>query len=137
LSGDKMWAILGEIGHKVTAYEDRLQKKIALSGTEYRGLLCLGEKEKITCQEFSKRMRLSLSRGSRVVDRLHNKEYVERVDCPTDRRCKNIWLTKKGVRLRQKIEREIQKWESAIEADFSQREVLQLRSALKKVADKL
>lgn len=133
----KMWAILGEIGQIVSAYEEDLRKKFGLTEAEYKGLQCIGDQEKITCQEFSKRMRLSLSRGSRVVDRLCRKKFIERVDCPTDRRCKNIWLSQKGSSIRQKIEREIKKWEDALKAISSEKKLRHMRTDLEKIADKL
>jgi DNA-binding MarR family transcriptional regulator len=132
-----MWVILEKIGQKVLYREDRLRKRLGLSEAEYRGLRSIVEKEKITCQEFSERMRLSLSRASRVVELLCNKKFVERADCPSDRRCKNIWLTKKGFLVRQKIEREMQKWEKALAACYPEKKLRQLRGDLKKVADKL
>ncbi len=132
-----MWAILGEIGQIVSAYEEDLRKKFGLTEAEYKGLQCIGDQEKITCQEFSKRMRLSLSRGSRVVDRLCRKKFIERVDCPTDRRCKNIWLSQKGSSIRQKIEREIKKWEDALKAISSEKKLRHMRTDLEKIADKL
>jgi DNA-binding MarR family transcriptional regulator len=132
-----MWALLEEIGQKVSAYEEGLRKKLGLSEAEYKGLQSIGNKEKITCQEFSNRMQLSLSRGSRVVDRLCRKKFIERVDCPTDRRCKNIWLSNKGVLMRQKIEREIKKWEDGLKVVYSQKKLQQMRKDLKKIADKL
>jgi DNA-binding MarR family transcriptional regulator len=137
LGGDKMWILLGEIGQKILAYEDGMRKKLDLSEAEYKGLKSIENKEKITCQEFSKRMRLSLSRGSRVVDRLFHKKFIERIDCPTDRRCKNVWLTKKGALIRKKIKREIKKWESALTADYSEKKFEQLRNDLEKIARKL
>jgi len=137
LASYKLWGILGEIGKKILTHEDGLQRKLGLSEAEYRGLQSIEEGEKITCQEFSRRMGLSVSRGSRVVDRLCNKNFIERVDCQSDRRCKNIWLTKKGLLIRQTIKREIQKWGNALTVDYTEKKLGQLRSDLKKIADML
>ena len=86
MSDMSLITILGEIANGVLAHNNKIRKKLSLSEAEYKGILCLGEGEKITCQEFSGRMDLSVSRGSRVVDRLCEKKYIERVDCDADRR---------------------------------------------------
>jgi DNA-binding MarR family transcriptional regulator len=82
-------------------------------------------------------MDLSVSRGSRVVDRLCSKQYIERVDCDADRRCKNIWLTREGFAVRQKILEEIQKTEDVLTAEYPDAKLLLLKSDLKRLRGKL
>lgn len=132
-----MIAILGEIGKNILAYEKKIRKKLSLSEAEYKGILCICEMEKITCKEFSFRMNLSVSRGSRVVDRLVAKKYIERVDCDSDRRCKNIWFTEKGSEIRQMITEEIQNIEDALTSGYPDAKLMLLKGDLKRLCRKL
>ena len=129
--------ILGEIANGVLAHINKIRKKLSLSEAEYKGILCLGEGEKITCQEFSGRMDLSVSRGSRVVDRLCVKKYIERVDCDADRRCKNIWLTEKGNEIRLMIAEELQNIEDTLIAEYDGAKLMLLKSDLERLSQKL
>lgn len=129
--------ILGEIGKGILARERKTWKKLGLTEAEFRGILCMGEGEKITCQEFSKRMDLSVSRGSRVVDRLCVKNLIQRVDCDSDRRCKNIWLTEKGNEIRRIITEEIQNIEDALIVEYPEAKIFLLKSDLKRLLRKL
>ena len=136
MTDERLVSILGEIGKEVLAYETRIREKLGLSEAEYRGILCFDREEKITCQEFSRRMNLSVSRGSRVVDRLCAKEYIARVDCESDRRCKNIWLTEKGKTVHQKIAGEIQEIEEIMTSGYPEAKLILLKSDLKRLCEK-
>jgi DNA-binding MarR family transcriptional regulator len=125
--------ILGEIGKGILARENMIRKKLGLTEAEFRGILSIDRGEKITCQEFSKRMDLSLSRGSRVVDRLCVKNLIERVDCDSDRRCKNIWLTEKGREIRQVIAEGIQNIEDSLTSEYPEAKIFLLKNDLKRL----
>ena len=60
--------------------------------------------EKISCNALSQRMRLSVSRVSRIIDKLVNKGYLLRHIDSKDRRAINIYLSPKGIRCRKSIE---------------------------------
>jgi DNA-binding MarR family transcriptional regulator len=137
LSAEKMIDILGEIGKGILARENRIRLDLGLSEAEYKGFLCIEEEEKINCQEFSRRMELSVSRGSRVVDLLCRKKYIERVDCDADRRCKNIWLTAKGKDIRRLIAQEIQNIEDVLTSDYPDSKLMLFKSDLKRLSGKL
>ncbi len=134
---EQLIVILREIGKGILAHENKTQKKVGFSEAEYKGILCIDAGEKITCQEFSGRMGLSVSRGSRVVDRLCIKKYIERVDCKSDRRCKNIWLTKKGVSARRTVTEELQNIEDVLTAGYPGAKLMLLKSDLKHLCGKL
>lgn len=129
--------ILGEIEKGVFAHKNRIRKKIGLSEAEYKGVLCIDAGERISCQEFSRRMGLSVSRGSRVVDRLCMKKYIERVGCESDRRCKNIWLTKKGASVRRSITEELRNIEDILTAGYPEAKLMLLKSDLRHLCGKL
>jgi DNA-binding MarR family transcriptional regulator len=136
LDEEKLLDIVDKIREKCLAKEEEFRQNLNLTETEYRGLLCLDENERITCQEFSARMNLSVSRGSRVIDRLFAGGYIDRADLSSDRRCKNIWLTKMGISIRQKIEKQRQHCEESLISDFSETKIRKLKIELKDLSDK-
>ena len=134
---ERLAGILGGIGKKIREREDVIRERIGLSEAEYRGILCMAEGEKITCQEHARRLNLSVSRGSRVVDRLCVNRYIERVDCDADRRCKNIWLTGKGVAVRRKIVQELTKIEDGLADGIPDAKLVLLKGDLKRLSEKI
>ena len=126
----KLIDIVEKIRGKCLAKEEEIRQALKLTETEYIGLLCFESKERITCQEFSARMNLSVSRGSRVIDRLFDEGYIERADLSSDRRCKNIWLTKKGGTCRRRIEEQRQLCEEKLTSDYSETKIKKLKKEL-------
>jgi DNA-binding MarR family transcriptional regulator len=136
LSSAKLMDIVEEIREKCSAKEKEIRQILKLSETEYRGLLCFESTERITCQEFSTRMNLSVSRGSRVIDRLFDEGYIERADLSSDRRCKNIWLTKKGAAVRRRIDQQRQQCEDKLTSGYSETKIKNIKKELKCLLDK-
>ena len=130
MSGDKLIDIVKRISEKCLAKEEEICQFLNLAETEYRGLLCFDGHERITCQEFSARMDLSVSRGSRIIDRLFDEGYIERADLSSDRRCKNIWLTKKGNAIRCKIDEQRQQCEEKLASGYSDERIKKLKKEL-------
>ena len=129
----KLVDILDELKKECVANEEKIRRSLDLSEAEYNGLLCLNKGEKITCQEFSARMNLSVSRGSRVIDMLFEKGYLDRVDCFEDRRCKNVKLTSNGAAIRRKIDSHRQDREQKLAADYSEQKLAMLKKELRRL----
>jgi DNA-binding MarR family transcriptional regulator len=136
LGGDNLVDVLEDLRKECEAQEEKIRVSLNLSVAEYNGLLCLDKGEKITCQEFSERMNLSVSRGSRVIDRLFEKDYLDRVDCSDDRRCKHVELTKSGLAVRKKIDRQRQDCEQKLTADCSDQKLTMLKKELRRLVIK-
>jgi MarR family 2-MHQ and catechol resistance regulon transcriptional repressor len=133
LGNEKLVDILEDLRKECETHEEKVRRSLDLSEAEYNGLLCLSEGEKITCQEFSERMNLSVSRGSRVIEKLFEKGYLDRLDCPEDRRCKNVELTNDGVSIRRKIDKQRQDCEQKLAADYSEQKLTMLRKELRRL----
>jgi DNA-binding MarR family transcriptional regulator len=133
LCDEKLVDILGDLKKECEAHEQKIRKSLSLSEAEYNGLLCFNKGEKITCQEFSERMNLSISRGSRVIEKLFAKNYLDRVDCSDDRRCKHVELTKSGVTVRRKIDSQRQDCEQKLAADCSDQKLTMLKKELRRL----
>lgn len=125
--------ILTELRKECVANEEKIRRSLDLSEAEYNGLLSLRKDEKITCQEFSERMRLSVSRGSRVIDKLFGKGFLDRVDCSEDRRCKRVEITKSGLEIQRKIDKHRQDCEQKLAADYSKQKLAMLKKELRRL----
>jgi DNA-binding MarR family transcriptional regulator len=93
--------------------------------------------EKVTCQELANRLQLSLSRCSRIVDRLHSKGFLERIDCPSDRRCKNLSLTAKGIGTKSRIDDLRNECESRLSAVYPEKKLKVLLKELEDLTQRL
>lgn len=130
-----MFELIIMLMKKCQLTEDRIRKDFGLSTAEYNGLLAIDKNEKMFCHTFSKKMGLSTSRGSRVIDRLTRKGYLKGEAVPGDRRILQISMTRKGASLKKHIEDKIDECESKILAKLSARQRLDVRSALEMLAE--
>lgn len=93
-------AVLAELTFKLLAgcnkKEEDLAKLYHLTQAEFRCLRHLNNKERINNREIAKRMGLSASRLTRIIDGLVNKGYVIREIEPNDRRNMRVYLSPKG-----------------------------------------
>ena len=131
-----LYEILTELRKECVASEEKIRRSLNLSEAEYNGLLCLIKDEKITCQEFSERMKLSVSRGSRVIDKLFEKGYIDRMDCSKDRRCKHVEITKSGLDIQQKIDNLRQDCEQKLATNYSKQKLAMMKKELRLLIEK-
>lgn len=134
---DTLLDLIEILKKKCVERESEIKKKLGLSEAEYQGLQCVDEDEKITCQIFSERMNLSVSRGTRIIDRLFRKGYFDRKDCSEDRRCKNIGLTPSGVEIKKKIEEIDKDCEKKLTRHFSEKRLITLKKELNRLMSQL
>jgi DNA-binding MarR family transcriptional regulator len=78
-------------------------EQYGLTQAEFRCLKMFDKKEIINNKTIAKRMGLSASRLTRIIDGLVAKGYSEREINPNDRRNMNVSLSKKGLLLAQKL----------------------------------
>ena len=72
---------------------------LSLSALELMGRLAAADDRLLTLSHLADRTGLSLSRVSRIVDSLEDRNLVERKRCPNDARARNAWLTDAGLDL--------------------------------------
>jgi DNA-binding MarR family transcriptional regulator len=130
MENDKIMTILVSLAEKCSGAVDRLRKDLGLTSSEYRGMICLLPEDKISCRELSSKI------GSRIIESLFKKGFIDRVDCSSDRRCKKVWLTEKGIRARVKISAHIDGCEEKLLADIPDKRRVELKSNLKELAAK-
>ena len=84
--------------------ESILAEQYGLTQSEFRCLKMFDKKETINNKNIAKRMNLSASRLTRIIDGLVAKGYTEREINPSDRRNMDVNLSKKGTQLVQKLD---------------------------------
>ncbi len=77
--------------------EDRLTKQYGLKPAEFRCLKQIHSNENVNNKEVAKRMHLSPSRLTRIIDGLVEKGFVQKEIEPKDRRNMRVSLTDKGI----------------------------------------
>jgi len=110
--------------------EEQIRTICKVSLAEYRGIIVINEGQKITCNILSKKMGLSPSRGSRIIDNLVKKEYLLRMVNPEDRRSFVISLSSRGVKIKNQIEKERNICERRIRKKLSAKEVELIKEGL-------
>ncbi|MCK4309289.1 MAG: MarR family transcriptional regulator [Candidatus Atribacteria bacterium] len=110
--------------------EEQIRTICKVSLAEYKGIMVIGEGEKITCNILSKKMGLSPSRGSRIIDNLVKKGYLSRMINPEDRRSFVVSLSSKGVKIKSQIEQERNNCEKRIRKKLSARQVELIKEGL-------
>lgn len=132
-----LFDLLISLKQKCSQAEEDVQKKLQLSLAEYRALCSINSGEKISCKQMSCRMNLSVSRGSRVVDKLYEKGFIQRMDSQSDRRCKIIWLTKKGLMIQKKIYDRLRGCEERLLKHYPEGKLEDLKTSIKELIDNI
>ena len=76
--------------------EENIRNERGLSPAEFRGIMAMVQGSDIPCSILSRKMGLSISRGSRVMDKLLKGGYLKLTRNETDKRVISAALTDKG-----------------------------------------
>ncbi len=113
--------------------EKQIRTLCNVSLAEYKAVMEIDSTERITCNVLSKKMGLSPSRGSRIIDGLVRKKYLIRMTNPEDRRSFVLSLSSKGVKIKEDIERERDNCEKRIRERLSTKEFDLIKEGLELV----
>jgi len=114
--------------------EKQIRTLCNVSLAEYKGIIEIETTERVTCNVLSKKMSLSISRGSRIIDSLVRKGYLLRMENPEDRRSFVLSLSSKGAKIRKQIEQERNNCEYRLRKNLSVREVKLIKEGLELIA---
>jgi len=117
------------------AKEEKIISELGLSPAEYRGILSIVPGSEIPCNILSRKMGLSVSRGSRVIDKLINNGYLKENQSKTDQRVINVELTSKGIKTQRKIHNLLEDCEQMILKNMSETEIESFTASLSKISD--
>ncbi len=132
-----LFELILAIKRKCQCNEEQIQSQLGLSQAAFNGLIVLDERQGIPGGEFSTRMGLSPSRGSRVLEMLVGEGYAKTQASPTDRRAILVSLTGKGRRMKTRIVDRMQSCEERLRGDLDEARLGQLTEALEWLATAL
>lgn len=93
-----------------------------------------GRKGKVaSLQDVSKNMIHTNSNTTRVIDKLVDKELVDRVQCPTDRRQIELSITIEGLKLLTVLDNKVDQAESELTENLNEQEMNVLINELEKI----
>ena len=119
--------------HSCLIKEDSIREEFSLSPAEYRGILSINQGEAVKGIELSEKMGLSVSRGSRVIEKLTKKGYLKRTGNSNDRRCLTIALADKGLKVKNKIDKMLDQCEQEFESRIPKSEIKSFINSLDKL----
>lgn len=95
--------LIYELKKKCIQGDEDFFNALDISQAEYNMFLCLGDCKHFNSYSVAEKMQLSLSRVSRIIDKMVNKEYLTRSTNKTDRRAIDIKMTPLGKEIMTKI----------------------------------
>lgn len=118
----------------IVTKQNSLFKPFGLSPEQYNVLRILRGQDgnPITVSSIQDRMLNKMSNASRLVEKLKQKELVERKECPADRRQVDIVITAKGLALLTQLQEEILNQNREL-VQLDSEEVIQLNLLLDKL----
>ena len=114
---------------------ESIQGRLKLSPVEFRGILTLEPGTIVPCKILSKKMGLSISRGSRAVEKLLKNGYLKEVKNSKDKRILNITLADKGLKVREKIYNSLEECEQKILKNIKKSEREHLMFSIHKITE--
>ncbi len=131
----KLFELIIQIRKKCITTEEKIRKEFHLSPAEFNGLLSIHPGEKIQCASYARQMGLSASRGSRVIGKLHDNDFIQLVTVPNNRRSVEVSLTKKGVQMRKILEKQMSECENRFTSQLSEKQIKDIKKSLTLLAE--
>lgn len=88
--------LIYDLKKKCIQGDEAFFNSLDISQAEYNMFLCLRDCKHFNSYSVAEKMQLSLSRVSRIIDKMVNKEYLTRSTNKTDRRAIDIKMTPQG-----------------------------------------
>ena len=119
-------------------YEKELTKRLKVLGITSSQCAVLNylfqsNQEHVTQREIEKNLQLKNPTVTGLLKRLDEKGFVLCVQSPTDKRCKNIYLTEKAFDIQKKMESERKRLDKRLTIGMTKKEVEVFRRGLENV----
>jgi DNA-binding MarR family transcriptional regulator len=134
---EALYQLTGHINRTASPDMFRVLGEIGLSFTQMKALFVLSERDDATIGDLAGHLAMSLPAMSRSVEGLVQRGYVERKECPSDRRSKRLALLPEG---REALSRVTAAREAAIvefAAELTDAERTALHAALLPIAERI
>jgi DNA-binding MarR family transcriptional regulator len=125
------YELILKLKHFCHCNERKISTYCHINLAELKGIKAMGRDEAITCSDFSKRINLSPSRSSRIIDNMVKKKLLLRKAREDDRRSMLLYLTKKGWELKENIAQEEKKFEQFLATQLSDADIEIIKKGLK------
>ncbi|NLZ04845.1 MAG: MarR family transcriptional regulator [Phycisphaerae bacterium] len=126
----RLFELILAIKRKCQCNEEQIQEELGLTASQFHGLIVLDAGGEVAGCEFARRMGLSPSRGSRVLNSLVTSGLVATRNRPDDRRTMEISLTSTGRRMKNRIIERMKACESRVCDRLDDSGVRRVREAL-------
>jgi DNA-binding MarR family transcriptional regulator len=134
---DALVRLTGHINQTASPDMFRLLGEVGLSFTQMKALFVLAEHDEATVGDLAGRLAMSLPAMSRSVDGLVQRGYVERKECPADRRAKRLALLPQGREVLSRVTAVRQAAIVAFAAELPDAERTALHAALLPIAERI
>jgi DNA-binding MarR family transcriptional regulator len=128
-----LYATIIKLNYFYNCNENRISSFCHVSSAELRGIIAFENHPSLTCSELAEKINLSPSRVTRITDNLTKKGYLNRQIPEHDRRTTLLCLTKKGLKVKDKINREQKQLEQLLTSKLSAQEIEIIKIGLEKL----
>lgn len=127
--------LLYELKRKCISSDAEFSSHLKISESEYNFFVVVSQCKTLSSKAIAEKMQLSLSRVSRVIDKLVKNGYIRRTIDESDRRNILIELTKKGLDLKSEIDAYRNSCEERLISNLPAKELSTIKDGFKKVID--
>ena len=122
-------------GHRLTDEVSVALKEFEISEPQFNVLRILrGAKgEPLAVQDILGRMIQRSSNVTRIIDKLLKRGFVERKECPSNRRKMDILITPEGLRFLKKLDKKVSGFHHLYESNLSEKELRTLNKLINKL----
>jgi DNA-binding MarR family transcriptional regulator len=127
--------LIYELRKKCLQIDESLFDSFDISQAEYNMFICLKNCKHFNSYSVAEKMNLSLSRVSRIIDKMVGKEFLTRTTNKLDRRAIDIKLTPKGKEIMTKIDEYRLERCTKINTQINNAEAEQIATSLQKLIE--
>lgn len=127
--------LIYELKKKCTQRDEDFFNAIEITQAEYNMFLCLRNCKHFNSYSVAEKMQLSLSRVSRIIDKMVNKDFLSRTTNKLDRRAIDIKITEKGKGIMSQIIEYREMREVNLQSKINKTEEGEIKSCIVKLTE--
>lgn len=127
--------LIYELKKKCIQRDEVFFNSLNISQAEYNMFLCLRNCKHFNSYSMAEKMQLSLSRVSRIIDKMVNKELLSRTTNKDDRRAIDIKMTEMGKEIMMKIIEYRENRERSLQSKINESEEAKIKQCLEKLTE--
>ncbi len=134
-SGAEISDLIYKLKCKCINRDEVIREDVDLSPAEFKVLSSLTPEDQVSGRVFAKKVELSASRSSRVIDKMIENGFLVAARNREDRRGITVTLTEKGIEIHKQIEEAREHCNTMFEELLDDNERLEIAGTLKKLAN--